>query len=210
MPKGPNMTGLQFGRLTVLSRADSDKHGNSRWLCACQCGTQTRVIGNVLRRGATVSCGCFARDHAGEQGTTHGASHTPAYKAWHAMTQRCSNPSNHKWARYGGRGIKVCHQWRDYAVFLRDMGERPRGMTLDRRDNDGHYEPGNCRWATPLEQASNRGNNVLVNVAGELMTATAASLRLGTNRSTVSRRVRDGWAPDVAANTPLHQHQGEH
>ena len=207
MPKWKDISGQKFGRLVVQARIESDRHGNARWQCLCDCGKSHSALGQSLRSGAIVSCGCYASEHAGDSGRTHGASGTSAYKAWYAMTQRCTNPNNPKWHRYGGRGIKVCARWQDYTLFLADMGKRPLGMSLDRKDNDGNYEPSNCRWATPLEQASNRNNNVRVSVDGACLTASEASRRLGENRGTVSRRIRDGWSPEAAANTPL-QHQG--
>lgn len=203
MAKGPNHIGQRFGRLLVIDRLESDKNGNSRWLCACDCGKESTPLGQSLRSGATASCGCLALETP-PASKTHGASGTREYKAWHAMIQRCTNPKHHKWHRYGARGITVCERWLSYENFLADMGPRPKGMTVDRYpDNDGNYEPTNCRWATPLQQASNRSTNQFVDVAGETLTASEASRRLGPNRSTVSRRIRDGWSPSAAASTPL-------
>lgn len=205
MAKGPNHIGQRFGRLLVVARLESDKRGNSRWLCRCDCGNESTPLGQSLRSGVTTSCGCAAKEINSDRATKHGASGTLEYKAWHAMIQRCTNPKNHKWHRYGGRGITVCERWRlSYEAFLEDMGPRPKGLTLDRwPDNDGNYEPGNCRWATPLQQASNRSTNRFVDVAGESITASEASRRLGPNRSTVSRRIREGWNPENAASAPL-------
>jgi hypothetical protein len=202
MAKGPNHIGQRFGRLLVVARVESDKNGNSRWLCKCDCGNESTPLGQSLRSGATTSCGCAAIEKA-SAAAKHGASGTREYKAWHAMVQRCTNPKHHKWHRYGGRGITVCARWLSYEAFLEDMGPRPPGMTIDRRENDGHYEPGNCRWATPMQQANNREITTFVNVGGEVMSTTEASSRLGPNRSTVGRRIRDGWNPDNAASAPL-------
>lgn len=203
MAKGPNHIGQRFGRLLVTARLESDKNGNSRWLCKCDCGNESTPLGQSLRSGATISCGCAAKEINSERATKHGASGTPAYKAWHAMIQRCTNPKNHKWHRYGGRGITVCERWLSYEAFLEDMGPRPPGMTIDRCENDGNYEPGNCRWATQPQQARNRSTNRFVLVDGEALTVSEASRRLGPNRSTVGRRIREGWQPDNAANAPL-------
>lgn len=121
------------------------------------------------------------------------------------MIQRCTNPKNHKWHRYGARGIKVCDRWLSYESFLEDMSPRPRGMTLDRRENDGNYEPDNCRWATPLQQANNRSVNVMVDIDGESMTMSVACRRFGIKRETVADRIRRGWEPRAAIVTPLNQ-----
>lgn len=205
MAKGPNHIGQRFGRLLVTARLESDKRGNSRWLCKCDCGNESTPLGQSLRSGVTISCGCAAKEINSERSTKHGASGTPAYKAWHQMIQRCTNPKNHKWHRYGARGIKVCERWLSYEAFLEDMGPRPRGMTLDRRENDGNYEIGNCRWATPLQQANNRSVNVTVEIDGEAMTISNACRRFGINRSTVAARIREGWEARAAIVTPLNQ-----
>jgi len=158
-----DLTGKSFGRLVVRERAGADKGGHARWRCLCLCGRETIVEGGSLRRGDTASCGCIAIERGRDQGLSnirHGHStdggHSPTYHSWHAMTQRCTNPKHKGYPNYGGRGIKICERWRKFSNFLADMGERPEGKTLDRKDNDGNYEPGNCRWATYGEQNSNQ------------------------------------------------------
>ena len=198
MAKGPDHIGARFGRLTVIGRAESDKNGNSRWHCVCDCGNKSTPLGQSLRSGVTVSCGCYAVEVNRARTTTHGVSSTAAYKAWHGMIQRCTNPSHHKWPRYGGRGIKVCEQWLTYEGFVADMGARPDGMTIDRINNDGNYEPGNCRWATQLTQGNNRGNNRVVEIGGESLTMSEAVRKAGLNLSTVRWRLRNGWPIEKA------------
>lgn len=202
--KGPNMVGLTFGRLTVLSRLPSDMHGNAKWLCRCECGNESTPLGQALRSGATHSCGCLAVEKASAN-KTHGASHTAAYKAWFGMLQRCTNPNNGKWHRYGGRGIAVCDRWLSYENFLADMGPRPAAMTLDRRENDGNYEPSNCRWATQKQQGNNRGNNRIVIVEGVALTISEAARKAGKNLGTVRGRLSNGWPLDAALNKPTQQ-----
>lgn len=208
MDRSKDVAGDTFSRLTVIERTANNSRGEAKWLCRCSCGTFVTAVGHHLRAGLTKSCGCLNREAVSNAARRHGASHTPQYKAWHSMVSRCSNPRHHKWDRYGGRGISVCARWTDYANFLQDMGPRPPHASIDRIDNDGDYEPDNCRWSTPLEQASNRSNNQIVSVNGLTMTASQASRNLGPSRSTVSRRIRDGWPPETAASTPLNQPRG--
>jgi hypothetical protein len=146
--------GTKFGRLTAVERR------GLKWLCRCDCGAEKEIQAGSLRYGYTKSCGCLLRAK-GIRNVTHGHSAsgiiTPTYTSWYAMRGRCLNPRNPKYARYGGRGIKICAEWMTFEGFISSMGERPAGTTLDRFPNrDGDYEPSNCRWATASEQAFNR------------------------------------------------------
>lgn len=137
-------------------------------------------------------------------GHAAGGRTSPTYRAWHSMINRCTNPRMRNYCDYGGRGVSVCARWRDFAAFLADMGERPAGLTLDRRDNDGDYEPGNCRWATTGEQARNKRSNTWWTVGGErrVLADWLSDHRCTVCPNAVLRRMRAGWSLDRALFTP--------
>jgi hypothetical protein len=147
--------GQRFGRLVVISM--SIKQGNRRgFMCRCDCGAERFVLGCSLKGGSTSSCGCLRNELRKNLNLIHGKTNTRAYRTWSSMLNRCRNPKHEHYAYYGGRGISVCKQWGSFEQFYNDMGDPPAGLTLDRINNDGNYEPGNCRWADRKTQSQNR------------------------------------------------------
>jgi hypothetical protein len=161
-----DLTGKRFGRLLVVERAGTSKRRRALWLAACDCGVRIAVITATLQNGRTKSCGCLHREVMREVGkwanTKHGEAAngklSPEYSTWRSMIQRCEDPRHNRYDRYGGRGIRVCDRWRNsFEAFLADMGRKPSSnLSIDRINNDGNYEPGNCRWATASEQQKNK------------------------------------------------------
>jgi hypothetical protein len=154
-----DLQGQQFARLRVVELAPRSQWRSHRahWLCVCECGNELVVPSDSLRSGNTKSCGCLSRGNL----LKHFHYGSPAHTSWRSMKSRCLNPNSDKYPLYGGRGVVICERWMSFANFLADMGERPEGKTLDRIDSHGNYEPGNCRWATVVEQRKNRRDCVV-------------------------------------------------
>jgi hypothetical protein len=155
-----DLTGRRFGRLIVLNRDNSTKINEAVWTCQCDCGNTAAVRGGDLRAGKTRSCGCLEQENRYYASLTHGNARrygvTKEYTTWANMLARCYNPKATQYKDWGGRGITVCKHWHVFENFLADMGKKPPGLTLERIDNDGNYEPSNCRWDTRLRQRHNR------------------------------------------------------
>lgn len=199
-----NLMGETFGRLTVSYEAERKGKYERMWHCSCECGNTKVVSQGHLRSGHTQSCGCLHKETMRNKLTTHGLRDSKAYSCWANAKQRCTNPNNDRYENYMGRGITMYPEWlNSFEAFYRDMGDCPEGMSLDRYpDNDGNYEPDNCRWATQEEQQNNKRNNHLLTFQGRTQTIQQWSRETGIHPGTIYNRVvLLGWSDAEALTT---------
>jgi len=205
MRKSPPLpVGFSSGRLTVV--ADEVKDKNNRWanLCRCACGSEKLIAAHNLRRGLSTSCGCLTLERTKETHTTHGCTvggkQSSEYTSWLAMRDRCTNPNNANWSRYGGRGIKVCERWLiSFENFLLDMGQKPSpNHSIERINVNGDYEPLNCTWATDAEQALNRSDSKVITAFGKSQPVKAWESEVCIKSSTIRARLARGWSAEDA------------
>ena len=198
-----DLTGQRFNRLLVIERTDGSSKKHTYWKCRCDCGKETVVASQKLKNGRTKSCGCYSKDRA----TKHGKQNTRIYKIWRCMKSRCSNPRFTAYERYGGRGIKVCEEWRNSfeAFYEWAMAHGySNELTIDRIDNDGDYRPENCRWITMKEQSNNTSANHIIEYNGETHTISEWSDILHISKKTLANRIDRGWEVDRAFTEPVH------
>ena len=199
-------TGNTYGRLRVLGW--ERKRNKVYWVCLCACGRKTSVWGAHLRNGSIKSCGksgCHGSRRHGHTAGPASALCSPEYRTWADMIQRCRNPQCRGYDRYGGRGVEVCERWANsFAAFLEDMGPRPSRLhSIDRENNDGNYEPGNCRWATRREQSLNTRRAISITHNGESRSLLDWAEHLGVDYNILYARIYRGWRVAKAISTPV-------
>lgn len=211
--RGRNLVGLRYSRLTVISYAGKNSRLDAYWECICDCGKTTVVTGHNLTRKNTKSCGCLHAEILKTPGKKfhwkHGFSplrgKKPTYYVWATMIQRCTNPNSEKYRIYGARGITVCERWFDFKNFLADMGERPSPKhSIGRIENNGNYEPSNCRWETSKQQARNRRDNHFLEFNGKTATLVEWSEITGIEYNALKNRINNlGWPASRALTQPV-------
>lgn len=201
MGKSLDLTGQRFGRLVALKKSErTDAKRNTWWICQCDCGNIKEVRTSCLIHGYAKSCGCYNREKAREHGrqmmTKHGWYGTRVYNIWCSIVDRCSNPKCPQYHNYGGRGIKMCDEWRHhpelFCEWAMDNGYAD-NLTIDRIDANGNYEPSNCRWITNAEQQTNKRNNVLITYDGKTHCVAEWARALGVNQFNIYNRIYAGW-----------------
>lgn len=200
--------GSKFGRWTILSNAGRNKRYQQLVNCICECGTRRTVVEDHLKSGRSTSCNCFRIERSTKAKFKHGEflgnpKGSPEYHSWAGLKDRCGNPRNKKWKNYGGRGIKVCRRWLEsFSNFIEDMGRKPSpAHSIDRKNNDGDYQPDNCRWATPTQQANNQTQNRRITHEGETKTLSQWAKHTGISYGTIQTRLDSGWSIEKSLST---------
>jgi hypothetical protein len=210
MGKLIDLTGMRFGKWTVISRAEPGKYGATRWNCLCDCGNIRTVVGTSLRIGDSTQCkSCWAEEQNKKHGYTSerfGKRREKLYEVWAGIKYRCNNPNMKYYDRYGGRGISVCAEWEEYSVFREwalSHGYKE-GLSINRIDNDGNYCPENCEWTSAKEQANNRSNNRNVTFNGETHSIAEWARISGIADHILRVRIRKyKWDVEKAFTTPV-------
>lgn len=199
-----DLTGKRFARLTVVHYLGK-RGAAAYWLCQCDCGKTKEIAGTSLKQGASQSCGCLHKEINSEVHRTHGMNHSPEHKSWIAMRVRCGYDKSPSYERYGAAGIVVCDRWlNSFENFYADMGPKPSEThTIERVDNSRGYEPGNCIWATPSEQAKNRKTTHWITHDGKTLCIKDWAALTGISRRTIHTRLSVGWSTADALTKPI-------
>lgn len=196
---------MKFGRLTVLSRSEPDVRKRRAWICICECGKERIVDPQALKKGSSKSCGCLRDELCTKNNTTHGESNrTPEYSSWCKMKERCFDKKCPAYKDYGGRGISACERWlNSYENFLEDMGRRPNGTSLERKNNSLGYSKENCKWATQQEQNNNKRSNRKITYLGETLNLFEMARRYGVDPKLFHQRLKLGYSVERALTKKL-------
>lgn len=196
-----DMVGRKIGRLTVISFAGY-LNDQASWNCKCECGNESVVRGYALRIARVRSCGCLQVEIARAGHIRHGMDNSPTYRSWHAMKSRCTNPNVPYYENYGGRGISFCEKWEKFEGFLDDMGVRPEGTSLERKDSNGNYCKDNCKWGTSTEQARNKRTTVFIEINGVKRCVSEWAEITGVSKGVIRSRMLYGWPKEHLFDPP--------
>lgn len=208
MGKLVNLVGRKYTRLIVLYFVGHDKYKQRLYECRCDCGKIVIAVSGGLTSGNTKSCGCYKRDVLIQHKTKHNYSgkNSKEYNAWGNIKSRCSNPNRADYKNYGGRGIKICDRWMNsFENFLADIGRAPsQKHSIERKDNDGNYEPNNAFWATKDQQSNNKRTNVVISYNGKTQTLTQWCRELNVDYDSMQARIKTyGWSIEEAFTIPV-------
>lgn len=195
MGKFKNLTGMKFGRLLVINRAENVGY-NTRWNCICDCGNKTITTSYNLTKGRSKSCGCLSLEKMNKTNTKHGYKHARLYRIWCGMKKRCYNTKYEYYNRYGGRGIAVCEEWKSSFINFKNWAIKngyKDNLEIDRIDNNGNYEPNNCRWEDRINQVRNRSNTIKLKNNGEEKTLIEWCKKYNINYKLAHARYKKGW-----------------
>lgn len=205
----PIVIGQTFDRLTVICEVSATGRHGKAYRCRCECGNESVVMCDKLKSGKTKSCGCLRRQLTTKHGCARDSGVTLTYTSWSSMKSRCTNERNHRFSKYGARGILMCERWNSFENFLADMGERPSAShTIDRIDNNGNYSPENCRWATKKQQSNNTRANINISISGKTQTLKQWCEELGLKYNTILCRLRRGWSAEKSLREPIGEWHG--
>lgn len=196
MPRLLDLSGERIGRLRVIERHGTDKFGNALWKCECDCGNEVYVCSHSLKTEHTKSCGCLMREECGNRRRKHGKSKDRLYHVYFSIADRCNNPNNDAYKHYGSRGIKICDEWKNsYEAFEKWAYKNgyKQGLTIDRIDVNGDYEPSNCRWVTQAKQMRNTRKTRRLTYKGKTLPLVEWCEIYSLSFNTVSARYKRGW-----------------
>ena len=206
MPKIYRLEGQRFGRWTVIEQCGVDHRGEKLYRCQCDCGNVGVVRSSSLRDGRSSSCGCFANELTSKRSKTHGMTNTRLFNIWSGMRSRCYSTTDYHYKWYGARGITMCDEWKnDFQTFYNwaISSGYDDGLSIDRIDNNGNYEPSNCRWTTHAEQMRNQGRNIMLTYNGKTLCAMDWSRETGLSDATIRwRKNKLGWSDEKTLTTP--------
>ena len=202
-----DLINVKFGKLTIKEKSGVSKGRHIIYKCECECGNKKEILGIHLKSGKILSCGCYRKEINSKIHTKHGhnriGKRTSEYTTWADMIRRCNNPNDEFYYLYGGRGIKVCDEWKNFENFLKDMTQKPKNHSIERIDRNGDYCPENCIWANNNVQANNKSNNIFIEHQGKTQTLKQWSIELNLPYEALRARLKRGWTEEKTLSTPL-------